>query len=685
METNGLKILAIDDNQDNLTTLKAAMSDRLPGTKLLTAPNSQKGLELAFAEDPDVILLDILVSGVDGFAVCRKLKGDGHLWTIPVVFLTAIETDREIRVKALEAGAEGFLSSPIEEVELIAQIRAMAKIKAANRLQRLEQERLEALVDERTRELEQELVEHRQTETALRQSEERYRRITQTLTDYIVNVRVENGRAVETIHGLACEAVTGYSLEDLHNDPSLWIRMVHEEDREAVYQLAARVLAGETSEPLEHRIWRKDGVLRWVQNTTVSHYDSQGHLFSYDSLIRDIDVRKQAEMESERLRNLLQNIIDSMPSILIGVDREGRVTTWNNEAQRATGISDGKAVGQTLEAVLPEAAGQMEKVRAAIRERTMQKSERVTYWKDGEMKYLNVVAYPLNGDRAGEGVIRIDDVTQHVHLEEMMVQSEKMRVVGGLAAGITHEINNPLGAIMQATQNIQRRTSVGLAKNDEVARQCNTTLDAVQSYLQRRGVTDMLEDIRKSGARAARIVTSMLQFSRRDEAELAPACLSDLIERAIELAINDYDLKKQYDFRHIEIVREFDPSLPDVPCRGSEIEQVLLNLLKNSAQAMAEIKDLSAPSPRIIVRTRRDDNMTRIEVEDNGPGMTEHVRTRVFEPLFTTKQAGMGTGLGLAVAYMIIVNSHKGRITVESAPGKGAKFIIALPLAKSGA
>lgn len=150
-----MKILAIDDNPDNLTALKAVVSDRLPDTQVLTALNGPRGLELALAEDPDVILLDIVMPNMDGYTVCRKLKEDERLQMIPVIFLTAIKTDRASRIQALEAGAEGFLSKPLDEIELSAQIRAMAKIKAAVLIQRNDQERLTNLVAQRTRALQE--------------------------------------------------------------------------------------------------------------------------------------------------------------------------------------------------------------------------------------------------------------------------------------------------------------------------------------------------------------------------------------------------------------------------------------------------------------------------------------------------------------------------------------------------
>jgi len=169
-----LKILAIDDNNDNLISLKAIINDMFPGAVVLTSLNGRKGIELAINNNPDVILLDIIMPDMDGFEVCRLLKLDERVNDIPVVFLTALKGDKENRIKALEVGAEGFISKPIDEPELIAQIRAMVKIKAANEQKRNEKERLEKLVEEQTASLKNELKERKKAEKSLRESEERF-------------------------------------------------------------------------------------------------------------------------------------------------------------------------------------------------------------------------------------------------------------------------------------------------------------------------------------------------------------------------------------------------------------------------------------------------------------------------------------------------------------------------------
>ena len=178
--------------------------------------------------------------------------------------------------------------------------------------------------------------------------------------------------------------------------------------------------------------------------------------------------------------------------------------------------------------------------------------------------------------------------------------------------------------------------------------------------------------------RAGGIIKNILQFSRRSDANKARVRLDQLIDRTIELATNDYDLKKRYDFRDIHLECKYDPRLTEIVCVRTEIEQVLLNLLKNAAQAISECKDLT--EPRIEVRTWRKGDRALIEVEDNGPGMSEDVRRRVFEPFFTTKEVGIGTGLGLSVSYMIITDKHQGSLTVDSSPGRGTRFTVGLPI-----
>jgi len=408
-------------------------------------------------------------------------------------------------------------------------------------------------------------------------------------------------------------------------------------------------------------------------------YDEEGNLIGIIESIRDITELKRAEEETRRLRNFLSNIIDSMPSVLVGVDVNGCVTQWNNAAEKATGVESKQAMGQMLDQVLPAMHRQANRLRQAMRTRRVETETKVPRIVNGEIRYEDVTVYPLTCNGIEGAVIRVDDVTERVRIEEMIVQSEKMLSVGGLAAGMAHEINNPLGVILQAVQNLQRRVSPDLPINIRVAEECGISLGSLQEYLVRREVPTFLEDIRQSGRRAAEIVTNMLNFSRKAEDGGTSTDLAELLDRTLTLAASDYDLKKHYDFRQIEVVREYQPDTPRVICQSGKIQQVFLNVLRNGAEAM-RTGGGTDERPCFILRVFRDNAMVRVEIEDNGPGMNDATRKRVFEPFFTTKPVGSGTGLGLSVSYFIVTEEHGGTLEVESSPGTGTRFIIQLPL-----
>jgi signal transduction histidine kinase len=341
-------------------------------------------------------------------------------------------------------------------------------------------------------------------------------------------------------------------------------------------------------------------------------------------------------------------------------------------------VSTERAVGEPFGTLFPEFETQMENVEEAIRTHTPIRTERVITEKQGQTHYADVMVYPLLENGAAGAVIRIDDITNRVRIEQMMVQTEKMMSVGGLAAGMAHEINNPLSGVLQSGQNIQRRLSPELEANRQTAESLGVDLGLVYRYLEERGILGFVDAIQQSASRASRIVADMLAFSRGTKTEFQPARIEEILDTVLRLAASDYDLKKKYDFKQIDIVRDFDPELEWVVCDHTQIEQVFLNLIKNAAQAMSLSN--SPPPQRIVLRTRKEDTHARIDVEDNGPGMDEHTRRRVFEPFFTTKSVGVGTGLGLSVSYFMITEQHKGTIDVVSTPGAGSCFTVRLPL-----
>ncbi|KAF2410169.1 ATP-binding protein [Pseudomonas antarctica] len=435
------------------------------------------------------------------------------------------------------------------------------------------------------------------------------------------------------------------------------------------------------------RIEAREQQLKRARDDSQAAYDQAQSLaeetrHTNRKLELEVQVRSKIEKKLTGFQNYLNSIIDSMPSALIALDEQLYVTQWNQEATALSGTRLDEALNQPIFLAFEPLKPYLPQIKATVEQHTVERIERVTWIKDDEPKHYALTFYPLMGG-AGRGVvIRIDDITQRLSLEEMMVQSEKMLSVGGLAAGMAHEINNPLGAILHNVQNIRRRLSPDLPKNLEHAEEVGVELDTVNRYLQSREVPQLLDGIQQAGARAAKIVTHMLSFSRLSNRQMAPCDLPALIDQAVEIAGNDFDLTIGFDFKGQAIIRQFDPQLGPVPGTANELEQVLLNLLKNAAQAIHLREDPREPG-RIILRTRLNPPWAEIQVEDNGIGMSENVRKRTFEPFFTTKEIGQGTGLGLSVSYFIITNNHKGQMEAHSTLGQGTCFTLRLPLAGS--
>ena len=398
--------------------------------------------------------------------------------------------------------------------------------------------------------------------------------------------------------------------------------------------------------------------------------------------IEDVTERNQIDRELRSAKQYISDIINSMPSILIGVNSEGRISHWNTQAEKATAVKYSEAIGQPVEHLLQKFQVDLPMIKQAIQQQEMARDNCVVLNSEGESSYYELTIYPLKAQADEGAVIRIDDVSERIKIEEMIVQSEKMLSIGGLAAGMAHEINNPLAGILQNVQVIHNRLTAETVKNSEFAERCGISMEQLQNYMEERGVSTMVENATEAGKRAAQIVENMLSFSRKESQAFELVDVRDLIDKTLELAANDYSIRKRFDFRHIQIIKSYPDQCPPVPCHVSKVQQVLLNLLKNGAQAMLKSRGDDRQC-RFELRVKCLDEAVVIEVEDNGPGIDEEVRKRIFEPFFTTKSKGSGTGLGLSVSYFIISKDHNGFMDVRSTPGEGACFIIGLPLSQT--
>jgi PAS domain S-box-containing protein len=404
-------------------------------------------------------------------------------------------------------------------------------------------------------------------------------------------------------------------------------------------------------------------------------------MFYVRKLHDEIRERKASDKKLQHMQSYLSNIIDSMPSILIAVDNDGYITQWNNTAAKKTNISSKKAYGKYIATVLPFLEPRREVIEKSIHSKEVNQIPRIERKVGSEIIFEEIIVYPLTAEGMEGAVIRIDDVSEKVRMEEMMIQSEKMLSIGGLAAGMAHEINNPLAGMLQTANVMSKRlgSRIDMIANVKAAEEVGIPVESIRSFMEKRGILRMINSINESGNRVAQIVHNMLSFARKSEGRLSSHQMTNIIDKSIMLASNDFDIQKNHDFKNISILKEYEDGLPDIICDESKIQQVILNILQNGAQAMDEAE---TENPQFTVRLKMDKGNTKVcmSFEDNGPGMKENVRKKVFDPFFTTKPPGSGTGLGLSVAYYIVTVNHDGEMHVESEPGKGTTFIIFLPI-----
>jgi PAS domain S-box-containing protein len=332
MENRKIKILTIDDTPDNLVSLKAQLNDSFPEAIIFTALNGAKGIELAAAEDPDVILLDIVMPGMDGYEVCKLLKADQKQSNIPVVFITANKGDKESRIRALECGAQALLAKPIDKSELIAQIRAMVEIKVANIIKQNEKEQLTQLVDEQVRELKlthtatlnlledlrTEVETRKQSEEKLKASIEQYRALTQSANDAIVTI---NAYGNMTGWNDGAEKIFGYSEAEItgKNLTLIMPQQFYEQHNYGINRVKNGGVHHVTGKTTELVGLHKNGKEFPVELSLSAWETATGKYFT--GIIRDISERKQAEDKIREKDIQFRKLSSSLPDMIFQFTR----------------------------------------------------------------------------------------------------------------------------------------------------------------------------------------------------------------------------------------------------------------------------------------------------------------------------------------------------------------------------
>lgn len=431
----------------------------------------------------------------------------------------------------------------------------------------------------------------------------------------------------------------------------------------------------------EARLKRKDGSIWWASTNAHFLKNKAGEIIGVEGITRDISDIKAAEKALRESEERFRLAFHTSPdSVNLNRAADGMFVDINEGFTKLMGFTKEDVSGKSSLSlnIWKNPDDRQRLVDALTRDGFVENLEAEFVTKSGEVRVGLMSARLLRINEENLILTITRDITEWKKMREMMVQSEKMLSVGGLAAGMAHEINNPLAGILQSASVLANRLSGDLPANRKAAEAAGTSLPAIHKYLKLRKLPEMLENIQSSGRIAAEIVSNMLSFARKSEKMVSSHDIGTLLNQTLELLKTDYDMKRRYDFKQVRIVRKYDETVRPIPCEASKLQQVFMNILKNGAEAMAEVKN-EAIQPEFVLSVQDDGAWVKVEIEDNGPGMEERTRRRIFEPFYTTKPPDKGTGLGLSVSYFIVTEDHGGEISVEDARGKGTRFVIRLP------
>ncbi len=379
-------------------------------------------------------------------------------------------------------------------------------------------------------------------------------------------------------------------------------------------------------------------------------WTSVGHLIpEYNTTIATLHMMFQTVEECQgrflNERNRSNTILQSLPGALLSLADDLRVTIANRQAYTLFNVRSGALIGANLFELLDINERDRELLRDAFLYKHAIRNQEIALTVGGGKRFfsLNLAFYSDEENDMG-GVLILQDITEHRQLMESVATREKLVAMGQLAAGVAHELNTPLGNILGYAQLLDR----GAAEHPQLAGYARIIADETQ--------------------RCSRVVQELLDYARKDKCSGETCDLNQLAQELIDTFINCR--LKRY---RIEIVLDLCPESVVVEGGCGQLDIVLSNLLANAIDALDK-----TPSPRIVVRTWAEDAYAVIAISDNGPGVPQDIRTRLFDPFFSTKDVGQGSGLGLSISQAI-VTKRGGFIVYDAANGEGGCFIVKLP------
>jgi PAS domain S-box-containing protein len=729
-------VFIVDDDSSSADMLQDLLES--DGYAVDRAASGEDTLHAIAAAEPNLVLLDAHLQGVNPFELRDEFKQSQQAQDIPVIFMATLD-DTEARVRGLEVG-DDLIAKPFEAREVLARVERQVTVSKVR--------------------------------MALRESEAKFRSVMESAIDAIISGDAEGdirswNSAATALFGFTEEEVIGQPIELIIPE------RFRESHREGVRRVSSGGPTHVIGKTVELAAVRKDGTEFPVELSLATWFlDDKRY---YTGIIRDISERKQAE---QKFRSVTESAIDA----IISADHTGEIVSWNKAATRILGYTDEEAIGQQLELIIPKrfheahrngmarvtAGGEGRVIGTTVELSACTKSGdevpielSLSTWTVREDRYYTGIIRDIGERKEAEEALRRSEQTLRARTQELkekneamettlnqlnemqaqLIMQEKMASLGKLSAGMAHELNNPAAAAQRGAAQLQLKFSqlqniqlclgeLDLARTqldklvaldqiaEERARQpadlnALTRSDresALEDWLNERGIDtawelvpalvslgygqedlealaadftspqfsvvldwlscthaiySLVSEIGLGTGRIAEIVKALKSYTYMDQAPIQAVDLREGLDNTLIIFQNK--LKAG-----VTVHREYADDLPAIQAYGSELNQVWTNIIDNAIDAMEG-------KGTLIVRTRREDPWVVVEIEDDGRGMPEDVQSKIFDPFFTTKPLGEGSGLGLNISRNLVVQKHRGQITVSSEPGRTC-FAVRLPI-----
>jgi PAS domain S-box-containing protein len=492
-----------------------------------------------------------------------------------------------------------------------------------------------------------------EAERALKRSEENFRQLAESVGE-VVWLRTAEDPPKYLYISPAFEEVWGISRKIIYNNGREMLKTILPEDREGVALAMKRNQRTPEGHHHEFRIKRPDGTIRWIWARRFPVADSRGEVYRWAGLAQDVTEKRLAAQALVESEGKLAAVINSVDEIMMMLDDSLRIV-WSNDVARRT-------FGRELECTkcYEICMDQDQPCRPCIALQTLadgepHEMETETLSAEGSLIKLwgKATAVGHNpGDQPKSVVVVYRDVTQKKALEAEAMRAGRLAYIGELAAGVAHEINNPINGIINCAEMLSQANG-GKLSPDELASR-----------------------IISEGERVATIVRSLLSFAHEGGEVMGPVSLPSILENCLTL------IKAQFRKDGISLTLDLPDKLPMVWGNNHQLQQVALNLMANARYALNQKHRGGHPEKQLAISAshepKTEGGLVRLVFRDNGTGLPPGIINKVFDPFFTTKPPGMGTGLGLSISHGI-VTSHGGEIRLESQPGEYTEAVVELP------